>query len=404
MKYIVMLGDGMADCPVEQLNGKTPLEAAHKPNMDFLAQHGAVGMCTTVPGGMPPGSDTANLSVMGYDPEICYTGRSPLEAVSMGISLAPDDVTFRCNLVTLSDDEPFAEKTMVDYSSDEVSTAEARELITYLREHLPLEDMDLYAGISYRHCLVMHHAQTGSDLTPPHDITLRPITEHLPKGRYGAKLLEIMQKSYELLCEHPVNRRRKERGLKMANCCWFWGEGTKPALQDFTEKNGVSSGVISAVDLIKGIGICAGMKSVDVAGATGNIDTNFSGKMQAAYELLQQVDLVYIHVEAPDECGHRHEIENKVKAIEKIDAEILGPLMKKLQEDGEDFRVLLMPDHPTPLAIRTHTADPVPFVIYDSTQDIGQHASRYTEALAQQTGYYVAKGCTLMDHLIKGTL
>ncbi len=402
MKYVVMLGDGMADTPVEQLGNKTPLEAAHKPCMDFLAQNGTVGTTITVPGGMPPGSDTANLSVMGYNPAVCYTGRSPLEAVSMGITLADDDVTMRCNLVHLSEAELFEEKTMIDYSSDEISTEEARELIAFLAEKLPLSGMNLYAGISYRHCLVMRGAQTGSILVPPHDITMRPITDHLPKGRYGETLLELMKQSYELLKDHPVNLRRKEKGLKSANCCWFWGEGTKPALQNFAEKNGVTAGVISAVDLIKGIGICAGMQSVDVEGATGNINTNFTGKAKAACDLLKKVDLVYIHVEAPDECGHRHEIENKVSAIEKIDAEILQPVLSFLKDSGEDYRILLMPDHPTPLKLRTHTADPVPFVLYDSRENKGPSSKRYTEKDASESGLFVDKGFLLMDKLISG--
>ncbi|WP_195277074.1 cofactor-independent phosphoglycerate mutase [Anaerotruncus rubiinfantis] len=402
MKYVVMLGDGMADRPVPELGGKTPLEAAVKPNMDFLAQHGTVGMVKTVPEGMPPGSDTANLSVMGYDPKIYYSGRSPLEAVSMGIPLAADDVTFRCNLVTLSDEENYEDTTMLDYSSGEISTAESTELINFLNERFKSETINLYPGISYRHCLVLKHAETGSICTPPHDISLKPVKEYLPQGRYGHLLYGMMKRSRELLKDHPVNKARIAAGKNPATSCWFWGEGTRPALSSFEEKFGVKGGVISAVDLIKGIAICAGLKSVDVEGATGNVDTNFAGKAQAALALLHDgCDFVYIHVEAPDECGHRHEVENKVKSIELIDRDILGRLIPALQKEGEDFAVLLAPDHPTPLDIRTHSSDPVPFVLYRSYRESVHTTPRYTEALAEKTGVYIPEGCRLMEALIQ---
>ncbi len=405
MKYIVMLGDGMADYPVEELGNKTPLEAAVKPNMDYLAQHGAVGMVKTVPEGMPPGSDTANLSVMGYDPKIYYSGRSPLEAVSMGISLDADDVTFRCNLVTLSETENYEDATMVDYSSDEISTAEAAELIRFLNEQFHTEGINLYPGISYRHCLVLKHARTGTDCTPPHDISLKPVKQHLPKGRYGSLLLDMMKRSWELLREHPVNRARISKGLRPANSCWFWGEGTKPALSPFEDKFGIKGGVISAVDLIKGIGICAGLKSIDVAGATGNVNTNFAGKADAALALLHNgCDFVYIHVEAPDECGHRHEIDNKVRSIERIDREILGRLLPALRAAGEDFSILLMPDHPTPLALRTHTAEPVPFVLYRSNRESQYDSQGYTERYAANTGLFVPQGSLMMEYLMQDTV
>lgn len=405
MKYIVMLGDGMADTPVQELGGKTPLEAANKPNMDFLAQNGTVGMVKTVPEGMPPGSDTANLSVMGYDPLVYYSGRSPLEAVSMGIPLELDDVTFRCNLVTLSDEENIEDTTMIDYSSDEISTEESTELITYLNNHFKTSERNLYAGISYRHCLVLSHAKTGSICTPPHDITLKPVSGHLPGGTYGEMLLELMKQSRTLLKDHPVNLARIKRGLRPANACWFWGEGTKPALDPFHKKFGVKGGVISAVDLIKGIGICAELHSVDVVGATGNVHTNFKGKAQTALDLLNNgYDFVYIHVEAPDECGHRHEIPEKVKAIELIDQDILGTILPALQASGEDFAVLLMPDHPTPLDIRTHTSDPVPFALYRSNEIPNHPAKRYTEAEAKSTGLFVPQGHAMMEILIKHDL
>ena len=403
MKYIVMLGDGMADYPVAQLGDQTPLEAAKKPNMDFLAQNGTVGMVKTIPEGYPPGSDTANLSVMGYDPAIYYSGRSPLEAVSIGIELQPSDVTFRCNLVTLSDAQNYEQASMVDYSCDEISTEESTILVNYLNDHFKNEKCNLYPGISYRHCLVLKDAKTGSDCTPPHDISGRPIAEYLPKGRYGDLLLDMMKRSRQLLKDHPVNKARIERGLHPATSVWFWGEGVKPALSSFEEKYGIKGGVISAVDLIKGIAICAGLKSVDVPGATGNIHTNFKGKGQAAIDLLRNgYDFVYIHVEAPDECGHRHEIENKVRSIEKIDEEILGPVIGAMREDGEEFSILLMPDHPTPLDIRTHTAEPVPFVLYRSFQHGTPFTYRYTELLSGETGLFVENGYTMMDRLIKG--
>ena len=358
-------------------------------------------MARTVPEGMPPGSDTANLSVMGYDPRIYYSGRSPLEAVSMGIPLAADDVTFRCNLVNLSEEGALEDATMVDYSSDEITTAESTELIAFLNREFHTETRDLYPGISYRHCLVLRHAETGTDCTPPHDISLKPVRDCLPKGRYGEQLLDMMKRSYALLRDHPVNLARVSRGLRPANCCWFWGEGTRPALSSFEERFGVKGGVISAVDLIKGIGICAGLKSVDVPGATGNVDTNFQGKAEAAIGLLQNgCDFVYIHVEAPDECGHRHEVENKVKSIELIDREILGRLLPALQASGEDYAVLLMPDHPTPLSIRTHSGDPVPFVLYRSDRESPLHAGAYTEAFAEKTGLFIPEGHRLMEKLL----
>lgn len=403
MKYIVMLGDGMADYPLEALAGKTPLAVANKPNMDDLAQHGCVGMAKTVPDGMPPQSDTANLSVMGYDPKAYYTGRSPLEAVSMGIDLAADDLVFRCNLVCVSAEEDYAEKTMIDYSADEISTEESTQLIAYLNERFQDETLALYPGISYRHCLVLKHKRPGGMLTPPHDITLKPVKDSLPKGAHAELLYEMMARSYALLKDHPVNLARIKRGLKPANSCWFWGEGTKPALPSFYETHGVRGGVVSAVDLIKGIGLCAGMDVVDVEGATGNINTNFAGKGAAALSLLQNgCDLVYIHVEAPDESGHRHELENKIKSIERIDADILGQILPALRRNHEPFRVLLMPDHPTPIALRTHTSDPVPFVLYEEGRQAQPRAEVYTEEMAKETGLFVQKGHSLMEKLIKG--
>lgn len=401
MKYIVMLGDGMADYALEELGGKTPLEAAEKPYMDALARTGIMGMARTVPEGMPPGSDTANLAVMGFNPQACYSGRSPLEAVSMGISLAADDVTYRCNLVNLSETDVYEDAIMQDYSSDEISTAESAQLIAALNELFETPDRKLHPGISYRHCLVLHHAQTGAVCTPPHDIALRPIREYLPKGQNGEMLLDLMRRSRDILMHHPVNEARRARGLRPATSCWFWGEGTKPAIENFEQMHGVRGGVISAVDLIKGIAICAGLKSVDVEGVTGNVHTNFSGKAQAAIDLLRDgYDFVYIHVEAPDECGHRHEIENKVKSIELIDKKILGPVIEAMRQDQEEYAILLMPDHPTPLSLRTHTAEPVPFVLYRSDAPQPERDCRYTEAQAGKTGVFVPEGYRLMRALL----
>ena len=322
MKYLVMLCDGMADEPFESLNNKTPMELAKKDCMDFLASKGEVGTVKTVAEGLKPGSDVANLSVLGYEPAKYYSGRSPLEAASIGIDLKPDDVTLRCNLVTLSDEPNYEDKTMVDYCSDDISSAEAKILIEYIQEKLGNDEFKFYPGVSYRHCLVWSKGDpTPGNLTPPHDITDRKIMEYIPSGRNVKKLYDLMVKSYDLLKDHPVNLDRIKRGKRPANSIWLWGEGTKPALDSFEKKFGKKGSMISAVDLLKGIAICAGMRSVDVEGATGYIDTNFEGKKDAAIEEFKSgQDFVYIHVEAPDECGHRGEAENKIKAIELIDS------------------------------------------------------------------------------------
>lgn len=402
MKYIVMLGDGMADFPIPELDNKTPLEAANIPNMDFLAKNGMVGMAKTVPDGMAPGSDVANLSVMGYDPELCYTGRSPLEAVSIGIDLDDDDVTFRCNLVTLSDEQKYEDTSMVDYSAGEISTAEAREIVKTLDEAFRTDKIRLYAGTSYRHCLVVKGIKTGGKLTPPHDISGKPVKDSLPKGENAELLYSLMQRSRELLADHPVNKARIAAGKNPVTSCWFWGEGTKPAVTNFYDTYGIKGGVISAVDLIKGIGICAGHKVAAVDNVTGNWDTNFAGKADAALELLDSgCDYVYIHVEGPDECGHHGDIAHKISSIEAIDREILGKLMSTLDEKGEEYTVLLMPDHPTPISIMTHVSDPVPFVIYNNKKKLAPSANAYTENCARETGLYVEKACTLINKMLK---
>ena len=398
MKYAVILGDGMADTPVPALGGKTPLEAANKPNIDSLSRRGELGLVKTVPAACKPGSDVANLSVMGYDPVRYYTGRSPLEAVSIGIPLKDSDRTFRCNLVTLSDDGPYAEKTMVDYSADEITTPEADELIRAVDAALHTDLIRFYTGISYRHCMVLDGAPQDFTLTPPHDISDRKIADYLPKGSMAKTVLDLMEKSYALLKDHPVNQARRARGLRPANSIWLWGDGSKPQLPSFASKYGLKGSVISAVDLLKGIGICAGLRSIDVEGATGNIHTNFDGKAEAAVKALLEDgdDFVYVHVEAPDECGHRGEVENKVRAIELIDEKIVGPIMRALE--GRPHAILVLPDHPTPLAIRTHSGDPVPYVLYRG----GGAGSglAYTEANAAATGVFIEPGHALMDRFL----
>lgn len=397
MKYIVFLGDGMADLPNDELGGKTPLELAKKPNIDLLAAKGIMGLAKTVDDKLSPGSDVANLSVLGYDPFRYYTGRSPLEALSIGAPLSHGDVTFRANLVTLSNEENFEDKTMVDYSSDEITTEESTVLINYLKEKLVFEKIAFYPGISYRHLMIWSGGSTDISLTPPHDISKRKVGNYLPKGTGDSTILEIMKKSHELLSAHPINSERIKKGLNPANSLWIWGEGTKPELDNFKEKFGLSASMISAVDLLKGIGKGTGMNVVEVPGATGNVHTNFDGKAQAAInEFKSGKDFVYIHVEAADECGHRHETENKVRSIELIDEKIVGPVIEYLKSTGEPFAALVTPDHPTPLEIMTHTREPVPFIIYRSDDEKSGNLS-YTEKNAAKSGVYISEGYTLMS-------
>ena len=400
MKYIVLLCDGMADYPVEELGNLTPMEKAHKPNMDMLAKKGEVGLVKTVADGLKPGSDVANLSVLGYDPARYYSGRSPLEAGSIGIDMKPTDVSFRANLVTLSDEENYEDKTMVDYCSDDISTAEAADLIDFLKQHLDNEEFTLYSGVSYRHCLIWANGTLDvGTLTPPHDITLRPIKEYIPQSPNAAELYDMMKRSYELLKDHPINKARMERGLRPANSLWLWGEGVRKPLAQFKDRFGLDASMISAVDLLKGIGKFSGMNVVNVEGATGYLDTNFEGKAQAAIdEFKSGQDFVYIHVEAPDECGHGHEIENKVKAIELIDEKILAPVLAELEAMG-DYKILIMPDHATPLALRTHTNDPIPYLIYDSTKE-QSGVDCLCERTAKETGIYMPIGHELMSRFI----
>ncbi len=401
MKYIVVLGDGMADYKVDELGGKTPLEAANKPNIDYMCAHGEIGLVKNVPESLSPGSDVANLSAFGYDPFKYYSGRSPLEAVSMGIDIKESDIIFRCNIVTVSDEENYLDKRIIDHSADEITTEEAREIMKTVAEMFDNEFLKFYPGISYRHALVWDKGPYDFNLTPPHDILERNLAEYLPKGEGADILTEMTIKSYEVLKNHPVNLKRIERGLKPANSIWIWGEGKKPALSSFKEKYGIDGSVISAVDLIKGIAICAGLESIDVEGATGNVHTNFKGKADAAINVLENgKDFVYIHMEAPDECGHRHEIENKVKSIELIDEKVVGYIKDELDKKGIDYKMLILPDHPTPLALRTHTRDAVPYIIFDSTDCNGGSGVSYSEDNAASCGKLIEKGYTLMDHFL----
>lgn len=401
MKSIVFLGDGMADEPFAPLEGHTPLDVANHPNMDYMASHGRFGLARTVPLGMPPGSDTANLSVFGYDPKIYYSGRSPLEAASMGISLQGEDVTYRCNLVTLSEAASLEDATMVDYSSGEITSAESAELIAFLKPHLEAAGRELYAGISYRHCLVLRSAADGTELTPPHDISGKPIRDHLPGGTNGELLLSLIRRSYELLRDHPVNKARVARGLNPATACWFWGEGRKPALGKFREIYGLDGAVVSAVDLIKGIAICAGMTSIDVPGATGTLDSNFAGKAEAGIRALREgKDFVYIHLEATDECGHHADIQGKITALERIDRAIVGPMLDYMASCGEDYAVMVLPDHPTPISTRTHARDPIPFAMYKSFAP-GKSGVVYNEKTGRDSGIFMPDGPSLMRKFLE---
>ena len=402
MKYLVLIPDGMADRPVAALDNRTPMEAANKPCMDALAAHSCVGLVSNVPDGMVPESDTANMAILSFDPKVYSRGRSPLEAISMGLSMAPDDTAYRCNVVTLSDDGEYEDKIMLDHSADEITTAEADELIKALETHFGNDFRHFYTGVSYRHCILWKNGNDTYDFARPHDIIGRCIRDYLPSEENGGgEFRRLMKESFEVLNHHPVNEARRARGLKPANSAWLWSPGKKPRLPDFTEKWGINGTVISAVDLIKGIGLCAGMRSIDVEGATGNVHTNYDGKAQAAIGAFRDgADLVYVHVEGPDECGHRAEIDNKVRAIELIDQKILKPVYEYLRATSEDFKILVLPDHPTPLEIRTHSREPVPFFLYDSRRD-ASGVTTYSEATAAETGLYISDGFTLLERVIE---
>lgn len=396
MKYLIILGDGMADYPVEALGGKTPLAVANKPMMDYLASKGEVGLVKTVPDGFTPGSDVANLGVLGYDVKECYTGRSPLEALSMGITLSDDDIALRTNLVTLSNEADFDHKKMVDYSAGEISTEDGTILLEAVGEKLGDEQVQFYPGVSYRHLLVLRgmgkNAITDLILTPPHNITDKEVGDHLPKGALGDKLTTLIKASNEVLKNHNINQNRTLSGKNEANNIWFWGQGTKPRLESFEKKYGVKGAIISAVDLLKGIAKGAEMYAPIVEGATGLLNTNYSGKAQKALELLEEYDFVFVHLEAPDECGHQGDLAGKIKAIELIDERILTPIFNGLN-GKTDFKIMVLPDHRTPVAVRTHTGEPVPYFIYDSTKKIV--GCKYDELTAEQTGNYIETASNL---------
>ena len=397
MKYIVILGDGMADEPIDALGGKTPLACAETPVMDELASKGEMGMVQNVPAGMAPGSDVANLSVMGYNPAVCYSGRSPLEALSVGVAMEPTDIVLRCNIVTLTEEEPYAEKTILDHSSGEISTADADILMDAIRENFNSDEFQYYTGTSYRHITIWKNG-VMPQLEPPHDHLTQVIGPYLPQE---PKLRSMMEKSFAILNTHPLNLERAAKGKNKANSLWFWGAGTKPSLQNFAEKTGLKGAMVSAVDLLKGIAVGAGMKVYQVPGATGSIDTNFEGKAQAAIDALTKdgCDFVYVHVEAPDEMGHQGLVKEKIQSIEYLDRRLIAPVKKAMEDAGEDFRMLVLPDHPTPIRLRTHTGDPVPYVLYDSTRQ-RKSIQKYTEAEAEATGNFEPNGYRLIDRLL----
>lgn len=399
MKYIIVLGDGMADEPIEELGGRTPLEVADKSNMDSLAKRAELGLAYMVPEGMSPGSDTANLSVCGYDPKIYYTGRSPLEALSIGVDMKATDVSLRCNLVTLSEDEDtYEDRHIIDHSSGEISTEDAAILIDALKEGLKREGYGFYVGTSYRHLLVWANGKVV-ELTPPHDILTKRIGDYLPQDPI---LRDMMKKSYDILANHPLNVERKKQGLNPANSAWFWGAGTRPALQNFTEKTGKRGVMISAVDLLKGIAVGTGMDILSVEGANGGLHTNYEGKAKAAVRALLEdgYDFAYIHVEAPDEMGHQGLVNEKIQAIEEIDKHVVQVLVNAFEKAGEDYRILILPDHPTPIRVRTHTGDPVPYLLFDSRKD-KCGADAYHEKTAEKSGIVYRDGYKLLDALLE---
>lgn len=398
MKYIVVLGDGMADEPLEKLGGKTPLEYADTPALDALAARSEIGLLHTIPEGMKPGSDTANLSVLGYDPKKYYSGRSPLEALSIGVDMKDTDVAFRCNLVTLSEEEPYEEKIMIDHSSGEISTADAAVLLDAVRGELEKDGYHFYVGTSYRHCLIWENGEV-LPLAQPHDILTQCIRGYLPQDE---ALRRMQEKSYEILSKHPINLERKAKGQNMANSCWFWGAGTRPALTSFEEKYHKKGVMISAVDLLKGIAVGAGIRNISVEGANGGLHTNYKGKAQAAVDALLKdgEDFAYIHVEAPDEMGHQGSIEKKVQSVEYLDHLVVRTVMEQMDASGEAYRLLVLPDHPTPIRVRTHTSDPVPYLLYDSTKE-RRETWKYNEREAAASGNDIPHGCEMMAHLFE---
>ncbi len=397
MKIIVLLGDGMSDEPCAELDGKTPLQAAHTPNMDRMAQAGLVGLAQTVPTGLPPGSDVANLSVFGYDPRSCYTGRSPLEAVSMGVDLGPNDVAFRMNLVTLTPHN--GRVYMEDFSAGHIGSEESHQLIKSLQDQLGDGQFQFYPGVGYRHLLVWRNGKDTMTATPPHDISGKQVLAYLPKGEGADELISLMNSSQMVLHNHPINKQREARDELPATSIWLWGHGKSPVLQPYQEKFGLSGAVISAVDLMKGIGLCAGLEVINVPGATGYIDTNYLGKAEAALAALERLDFVYLHVEAPDEASHSGSLENKLKAIEDFDRLVVGTVLGGADR-FDDLRILCCPDHPTPVHLKTHTSDPVPFIIYRHGQQLGNGATGYDEQQARATGLLLEQGSMLMERIL----
>ncbi|SHJ61314.1 cofactor-independent phosphoglycerate mutase [Parasporobacterium paucivorans] len=399
MKYIIILGDGMSDEPLQELGNKTPMECADTPTMDMLSKVSEIGLAHTIPKGMGPGSDVANLSVLGYDPSVYYSGRSPLEALSIGVDLKDTDVALRCNLVTLSmDDGPYEEKEMIDHSSGEISTEEAAQLVEAVRTAFETEEYKFYVGTSYRHLLVWDKGQVV-ELAQPHDILGRRIKDYLPADK---KLREMMEKSYDILMHHPINTERIKNGQNPANSLWFWGAGTRPQLTSFEEKTGKRGAMISAVDLLKGIAVGAGMMNIIVEGANGRLDTNYEGKAEAAVNALTKdgYDFVYVHVEAPDEMGHQGSLERKIKSIELLDKRLIKPILEGLQKSGEEFRMMILPDHPTPIRIRTHSSEPVPYLLYDSTRP-EKHTWDYNEKDSAASGNVIEKGHMAINKLLE---
>jgi len=397
MKYLILLGDGMADEPLEQLEGKTPLAYADTPFMDQLAQNGQIGLAATVPDGFPPGSDVANLSVFGYDPQHCYSGRSPLEAASMGVELGPNDVSFRLNLVWL--EAHCAKLYMGDFSAGHISTEEAGPLVKTLQQELGDEEFSFHPGVSYRHLLVWKNGKDKMECVPPHDFSTQSIENYLPKGEGAAELLNLTNSAQMVLNTHPVNHARIARGDAPANSIWLWGQGRRPQMKTYREMYGISGAVISAVDLIKGIGLCAGLDIIEVPGATGYLDTNYRGKAEYALEALKECDFVYVHVEAPDEAAHGGLLDEKIKAIESFDREVVGTVVESMAQLG-DCRLLVLPDHPTPVAKRTHTSDPVPYILYDSRTNGSCGAAGYSELEAAKADSLIP-GCQLLSTLLE---
>ncbi len=399
-KFIILIGDGMADWPISSLGDRTPLAVANKPHMDFIASHGALGMVQVVPEDMYPGSDVSNLSIMGYDPREVYTGRSPLEAASMGVELGKDDVAVRCNVVSLKNDG--AKSEMEDFSAGHISTGEAAELLRTLQARVVDRNVRFYPGVSYRHLMVWPNGNDALETTPPHDIHGKNITEFLPKGEGAEILLELMEISREIFPDHPVNRKRTRDGKLPGNSIWLWGQGKAPRMETFRERYGIAGSVVAAVDLIRGIGIYAGLDVVSVPGATGYIDTNFRGKAEYALRELDTKDFVLIHVEAPDEAGHNGNAQEKVRAIERIDEEMVGPILARARNEG-DLAILILPDHPTPVAIRTHSQEPVPFLYYPTPAGLSSFPGRrYTEADGRATRQFLDSGTRLIGYLLAG--